>query len=54
MLLRNALSESSCTLNQFDPYDDFDSLWQLKADIDIDAVIVMSRKALAATEPERN
>jgi hypothetical protein len=49
--MREALSECSCALNQFDPYDDFNSLWQIKADFDIDAVIGRSREALSATEP---
>ena len=45
-LLAEALAECSCTLNQFDPFDDFNSLWQLKAEIDIDTVLSRTRAAI--------
>ena len=49
--LESALADCSLTLNQFDPFDDLQSLWQLKADIDIDRVINKARAALVKEQP---
>lgn len=42
-----ALYDCSFALNQFDPYDDIECLWQIKSDVDVDSVLRAARNAIS-------